>query len=366
MSLAMSSSLTGSPDLAADYDYDLPKELIAQQPLAVRSDSRLLVVDRRRQTIEHRFFRDLVEYLQEGDALVLNDSRVVPAKLTGYRKDTRGRWHGLWLENEPVSEFGTHVLRVLCKTRSALQPGHVIVLQDRNGRDHCELVMLTRLGDGVWAAKLNTELPVEQVLKEIGRVPLPHYIRGGNMIDSDVQDYQTVFAKNPGSVAAPTAGLHLTQAMVRQLVDSGIALCPVTLHVGLGTFRPIAGDRLSEHRMHAESGWLTAETATRLNKAREAGRRIVAVGTTAVRVLESASDPAGALGAWQGRTDLFIRPGHTFRAVDALVTNFHLPRSTLLVLVRTFGGDALIRRAYQEAVAQRYRFFSYGDAMLVV
>ncbi len=344
------------------FEYELPKDLIAQQPLANRSDSRLMVVRRKDATIEHHHFRDLPELIREGDALVVNDSRVVPAKLVGYRKDTKGRWHGLWLE----SDLQPQLIRLLCKTRSQLQPNHQIVLQDRNGRDFCELVMLARLGEGSWAARLLTDLEPAQVLQQIGRVPLPHYIRAGNMVDSDFANYQTVFAKHPGSVAAPTAGLHLTQSMLRQLVDQGIAICPVTLHVGTGTFRPIAVERLDDHRMHAEFGILRAEHADRLNQVRAAAGRIIAVGTTSVRVLESAVRSDGTLMAWSDMTQLFIRPGHKFLGVDALVTNFHLPRSTLMVLVHAFGGSALMRRAYAAAIAEKYRFFSYGDAMLIL
>jgi S-adenosylmethionine:tRNA ribosyltransferase-isomerase len=344
------------------FDYRLPNELIAQHPLPNRSDSRLMFVDRTRGSIEHHHFRDLPGLLREGDALVVNDTRVVPAKLVGYRKDTGGRWQGLWLQ----SDAQPHVIRFLCKTRSRLRPSEVITLLDRHGRDFCDLVLLARLGDGSWAGRLMSDSPPDEVLRQIGRVPLPHYIRGGNMVDADVADYQTVFAKHPGSVAAPTAGLHLTQSLLRQLVDRGIEVCPVTLHVGIGTFRPISVPRISEHAMHAERGELRADGAARLNRVRSAGGRIVAVGTTSVRVLESAVDKAGHLVAWSGETTLFIRPGHTFRAVDALVTNFHLPRSTLLVLVYAFGGSELIRRAYEAAVAEKYRFFSYGDAMLIV
>ncbi len=346
----------------AQFDYQLPKELIAQHPLANRSDSRLMLVDRKRGSIEHHHFRDLPELLHEGDALVVNDSRVVPAKLIGYRKDTRGRWQGLWLESDAQPQ----VIRLLCKSRSRLQPNQLIVLQDREGRDFCELAMLAKLEDGSWAARLLSEMSPAQVLHEIGRIPLPHYIRDGNMVDADIANYQTVFAKHPGSVAAPTAGLHLSQALLRKLVDQGLAICPLTLHVGVGTFRPISVGRLDEHQMHAEVGILRVENAQRLNERRAAGGRIICVGTTSVRVLESAVGADGNLAAWSGQTRLFIRPGHQFRAVDALVTNFHLPRSTLLVLVHAFGGAGLMRKAYETAITEKYRFFSYGDAMLII
>lgn len=349
-------------DELAAYDFDLPKELIAQHPLSQRSDSRLMVVRRSDRSIEHRHFRDLPEFLSEEDAVVVNDSRVVAARLVGYRKDTGGRWQGLWLESDPSS----NVVRLLCKTRSKLRPDQVIVLQDRAGRDFCELVMLATLADGSWAVRILSELDAMSILERIGRVPLPHYIRDGNMVDADLADYQTVYAKHPGSVAAPTAGLHLTQKLIGELVNAGITICPVTLHVGLGTFRPISASRLSDHKMHAETGELRADVAERLNRLRAAGGRIVAVGTTSVRVLETAVNEHGQFSAWTGSADLFIRPGFRFRGVDALVTNFHIPQSTLLVLVHTFGGSELMREAYSTAVQEKYRFFSYGDAMLIL
>lgn len=351
-----------SIDELAEFNFDLPKELIAQHPLSRRSDSRLMVVRRDDGSIEHRHFRDLPDLLGAGDALVVNDSRVVAARLIGYRKDTRGRWQGLWLETDSA----TNVIRLLCKTRSKLRPNQVIVLQDRTGRDFCELVMLSQLTDGAWAARLLTELDSMEVLQQIGRIPLPHYIRDGNMVDADVLDYQTVFAKHPGSVAAPTAGLHLTKGLIGDLVDGGVTICPVTLHVGQGTFRPVTVSRLAEHRMHTEFGVLRGETADRLNSVRDSRGRIVAVGTTSVRVLETAVRADRRFAEWSGWADLFIRPGYVFGAVDALITNFHFPRSTLLILVYAFGGNDLMRKAYAAAIQEKYRFFSYGDAMLIL
>jgi S-adenosylmethionine:tRNA ribosyltransferase-isomerase len=342
------------------YDYELPHELIAQRPVACRSDARMMVVDRATEQIEHAHVRDLSEWLESGDCLVVNDSRVIPAQLEGYRPATGGRWQGLFLSADDQGNW-----RTLCKTRGKLQPGERIMLRDRAAVDAVALRLLARLEDGVWAVHVESSEPTWSLLQRIGRVPLPHYIRGGRMVDDDLDWYQTVFADRSGSVAAPTAGLHLTEALIRQLEQQGISLQRVTLHVGLGTFRPISVTRLQDHTMHREWGELTDATAAQLRRARQQGRRIVAVGTTSVRVLESAA-AAGPLAAWSGETDLFIRPPYEFRAVDVLLTNFHLPRSTLLVLARTFGGDALIRRAYQEAIHERYRFFSYGDAMLIL
>jgi S-adenosylmethionine:tRNA ribosyltransferase-isomerase len=342
------------------YDYQLPAELIAQQPVANRSDGRLMIVDRQRGTIEHAHVRDLAECLRAGDCLVVNDSRVVPARLSGYRQSTGGRWQGLFLSADADGNW-----QLLCKTRGRLEVGEQVVLVDRAANPSLTLRMLARLDGGAWAARPDSGESAWSLLQRVGRVPLPHYIRRGEMIDQDQHWYQTVYADRPGSVAAPTAGLHLTSALLEQLRRSAIGVQRVTLHVGIGTFRPIAVSRLAEHRMHAEWGEITEATAAELRAVRARGHRVVAVGTTAVRVLESAA-ASGPLTAWAGETQLFIRPPYEFRAVDALLTNFHLPRSTLLVLVRTFGGDALIRQAYAVAIRERYRFFSYGDAMLIV
>jgi S-adenosylmethionine:tRNA ribosyltransferase-isomerase len=209
------------------------------------------------------------------------------------------------------------------------------------------------------------DLPLAEILQRIGRVPLPHYIRGGNMVDSDVADYQTVYAKHAGSIAAPTAGLHFTSPLLRRIIDRGVRIAAVTLHVGLGTFRPLECDDIDQHTMHAEHGVISESAAEIINETRSAGGRVIAVGTTTARILESATRQNRIL-PWNGSTDLFIKPGFQFQIVDGLITNFHLPRTTLLVLVRTFGGDDLIRRAYEEAVREKYRFFSYGDAMLIL
>ena len=342
------------------YDYELPAELIAQEPLACRSDARLLIVRRQAGELEHARVRDLPEFLQPADALVLNDTRVVPARLVGYRTRTGGKWQGLFLAADDAGLW-----KVLSKTRGKLEPGETIMLQNRQLQDALPLRLLTRLDRGEWAARPESDEPALDLLQRIGRVPLPHYIRGGEMIDADLQTYQTVYATRPGAVAAPTAGLHFTPQLLQRIEQRGVATARVTLHVGIGTFRPITVERLRDHAMHSEWGQISAETVALLRQRRQAGGRIVAVGTTAVRVLETAA-ASGELQPWTGETSIFIRPPHTFQAVDALLTNFHLPKSTLLVLVRTFGGDELMRRAYAVAVEERYRFFSYGDAMLIV
>jgi S-adenosylmethionine:tRNA ribosyltransferase-isomerase len=346
------------------FDYDLPRELIAQEPLSHRSDARLMVVDRAAGKISHWHVRDLPEMLKRGDQLVLNNTKVLPAQLYGRRKTTGGQWQGLFLRGDEEGHW-----RIVCKTRGRLAPGDAIELFDREGREAITLWLLERLEGGQWLAHPQSDDTTEQVLLRVGRVPLPHYIRGGRMVDADVQHYQTVFAREPGAVAAPTAGLHFTKELLQQISRRGVEFPSVTLHVGLGTFRPITAERPEDHEMHSEWGELPAASAELLNKARAAGGRIVAVGTTSVRVLESAAAIAGAqspLAAWQGETNLFIHPPYEFQAVDVLMTNFHFPRTTLLLLVQAFGGTELIREAYAEAIHEEYRFYSYGDAMLIV
>lgn len=341
------------------YDFELPKDLIAQQPLPNREDARLMLVNRDEAAIEHRHIRDLDSILRPGDCLVLNDTKVIPAKLVGFRESTRGRWQGLFLEADEQGNW-----RLLAKTRGRIQPGEKVVLQDRNGVERARLVLLSKLEGGQWIARLEDEMDTMDALSLVGRIPLPHYIRGGNMVDSDISDYQTVFAKQPGAVAAPTAGLHLTKSLINRLVDAEVEIATVTLHVGIGTFRPVGVEVLTEHEMHFEYGTISEASVKRIQKAKQSGGRVIAVGTTSVRVLETAAQD-GELKPWTGETNLFIRPGFQFNAVDGLLTNFHLPRSTLLVLIRTFGGDELMTKAYEEAVEEKYRFFSYGDAMLI-
>lgn len=342
------------------YDYELPTSLIAQSPLAHRADARLMVVDRRTQSISHRHIRDLPELLAPGDCLVLNETRVTPARLVGRRQATGGRWEGLFLSADSSRNW-----LLLCKTRGKLAAGENIALVDRFGADALELQLLEKRTGGVWTARPRSGENAFELLERVGRVPLPHYIRGGEMRDSDRERYQTVYARHCGSVAAPTAGLHFTSELLERLAAGGVSQARLTLHVGIGTFRPIAAESLAEHQMHREWGEIDAATVHQIDKARAAGGRIVAVGTTSTRVLETAAG-SGVLRPWSGETDLFIRPPYQFRAIDALLTNFHLPRSTLLVLVRTFGGDALIERAYAEAIGESYRFYSYGDAMLIL
>jgi len=344
----------------ADYDYELPKRLIAQQPLARRTDARLLVVNRADESLQHHHIRDLPTLLRSGDLLVINNTRVIPARLVGFRAETGGRWEGLFLSADEQGHW-----RLLAKTRGKVQPGESIVLTNEQLQEVFRLRLVLREPDGSWIAQPQIAGDPLELVERVGRVPLPPYIRGGEMVDADRQRYQTVFAEKPGAVAAPTAGLHFTRELLDRLEHGGIGKAEVTLHVGLDTFRPVTVERLDDHAMHSEWCEITPESAERIRQSKAAGGRTVAIGTTGVRVLESAAR-SGSLEAFRGPTELFIHPPYEFQAVDALLTNFHLPRTTLLVLVSTFAGDALIRRAYEEAIREEYRFFSYGDAMLIL
>ncbi len=348
------------------YDYDLPRELIAQQPLADRAAARLLVVRRRDGSLAHRHVCDLPDLLAPGDLVVVNDTRVVPARLVGRRAATGGAWEGLFLQVEREGDH-TGAWRMLAQTRGRPALGEKIILIDRERRDAVDVALVGRAAGGAWLARPSVDETAEAVLLKVGRVPLPGYIRGGADEPGDVERYQTVFARKSGSAAAPTAGLHFTDELLASLGARGIARATVTLHVGLDTFRPIMTDRIEDHPMHTEWCVCPPETVAAINQTRARGGRIVAVGTTAVRTLETAgraAPPGEPITAWSGPTDLFIRPGHAFRAVDCLLTNFHMPRTTLMVLVSTFAGRDLVARAYDEAIRQRYRFLSYGDAML--
>ena len=357
------------PDLhaAASYVYDLPHVLIAQEPLADRAAARLLVVNRADGSLAHRTLRDLPELLAAGDLLVVNDTKVVPARLVGRRAATGGKWEGLFLRREAVGPHaGAWV--VLAQTRGRPEVGERIVLTGRDGTDADPLELLGRAEGGAWLARPlggAAAEPAEAVLLRVGRVPLPGYIRGGVEHAGDLDRYQTVFARAAGSAAAPTAGLHFTDEIFAALTGRGIARATVTLHVGLGTFRPITAERLDDHLMHSEWCECPAETIDAVRSTKARGGRVIAVGTTAVRTLETAA-LGGTLSPWSGPTDLFIKPGVPFQVVDGLLTNFHMPRTTLMVLVSAFASRDLVMRAYAEAIRERYRMLSYGDAMLIV
>jgi S-adenosylmethionine:tRNA ribosyltransferase-isomerase len=340
------------------FDYELPEHLIAQYPLPQRDASRLLVVRRREQQIEHRIFHELPELLRPGDLLVLNNTKVVRARLVGRRADTGGRWEGLFLQ------VRDGLWEMLAKTRGHPRTGTTFVTDSG-----LTLVLRGRTPDHHWLMEPQQNGSVGELLERHGHVPLPPYIRKGLDETSDQERYQTVYAVQPGSVAAPTAGLHFTSQLLERLTSAGIPQAYVTLHVGLGTFAPIKTADPRQHRIHQEWCQVSAETAAALQQTRRHGGRIVAVGTTTVRTLETAArcPGAGPVTLFEGPTDLYIYPPFAFRVVDALITNFHLPRTTLLLLVSAFvQNDELLRQAYHEAIARQYRFYSYGDAMLIL
>jgi len=337
--------------LKSDFFYQLPPALIAQKPLAERTSSRLLSLDGLTGHIEDRRFADLPALLRSGDLLVFNNTRVIPARLFG-EKDSGGRI-------ELLIERVLDDRRVLAQCRSSKppKPGQGLLLE----RD-VQARVVGRKGEFYEIEFAGAE-PLLHMLDRIGHIPLPPYISRPD-VDTDRERYQTVFAQAPGAVAAPTAGLHFDTAMLARLEQQGIERAFVTLHVGAGTFQPLRVDDIAQHRMHSEWLEIGHDTAVRVNAAKQAGRRVIAVGTTVVRALETAAD-AGCIRPFRGETDIFITPGYRFRSVDALITNFHLPESTLLMLVCAFGGKENVLRAYRHAVEEGYRFFSYGDAMLV-
>jgi S-adenosylmethionine:tRNA ribosyltransferase-isomerase len=337
------------------FDFVLPNELIAQHPVEPRDRSRLMVVRPRERRWEHRSFAEIPDLLDAGDILVRNDTRVVPARLLGVREKTGGRWEGLFLRALPEGTW-----EILATTRGRPVVGESVIVGEG-----LRLTLEARGDAGRWIVRPQGDEPVHQLLERHGQVPLPPYIRKGREDPNDRLRYQTLYARAPGAVAAPTAGLHFTDDVFRRLAGRGIAWVDATLHVGLGTFRPIEVERIDEHRLHAEWAELDAPAATLLNERKGQGGRVVAVGTTSARILETAS-ASGTFEPFSGETALYLRPGHVFRGLDALVTNFHLPRSSLLVLVAALAGVDLIRDAYAEAIRERYRFYSYGDAMLIL
>ena len=346
----------------SDYDYELPPELLAKEPPPNREDARLMVVRRHDRTIAHHSIADLPELLTSGDCLVLNDTKVVPARLFGVRTETGGKWEGLFLEEPRAGEW-----KLIGETRGKLQPGESLTLHPIHDPESGRTVelRLTERTEGVWTARPNIDAPAVEILSEFGTLPLPPYIGRKVANENDRTRYQTTFAKNAGAIAAPTAGLHLTPSLLHQCETAGVDRQFVTLHVGIGTFRPVNTDNIDEHVMHSERCEIDSDTAASLNLVRASQGRVIAVGTTCVRTLESASS-SGSLEAVTGETDIFIRPPYEFRSVDGLLTNFHLPKSTLLMLVAAFADLELLHEAYRVATAERYRFYSYGDAMLIL
>ncbi len=338
----------------SDFYYDLPKELIAQDPLEDRSSSRLLVLHRKSGRVEHRVFTDIVEYLKPGDCLVRNNTKVIPARLYGTRVDT-----GATIELLLLKRMENDVWETLVKPGKKARQGVVISFGD--GILTGEIIDVKE--DGNRLIQFRYEGIFEEILDQLGQMPLPPYI---THTLKDKNRYQTVYAKYEGSAAAPTAGLHFTEELFQKLEEKGVLVANVTLHVGLGTFRPVKVDDVSKHHMHTEFYQVTKEEADKINKAKQAGGRIVCVGTTSCRTIESAADENGVLKPGQGDTDIFIYPGYSFKMMDVLITNFHLPESTLLMLVSALAGKEQVMRVYEEAVRERYRFFSFGDAMIIL
>ena len=337
----------------SDYYYELPQELIAQDPLEDRSSSRLMVLDKETGAVSHHEFREITSFLNPGDCLVLNNTKVIPARLMGVREETGGAVEVLLLKRHAGD-----VWECLVKPGKKARPGTRLVFGE--GLLHAQVEDVVEDGnrlirffyDGIW----------EEVLDRLGEMPLPPYITHKLQ---DKNRYQTVYAKFEGSAAAPTAGLHFTPELLKEIQDMGVDLAYVTLHVGLGTFRPVKVENVKEHHMHSEYYQVNAEAAEKINRAKENGHRVICVGTTSCRTVESASDENGHLEECCDNTDIFIYPGYRFKVLDALITNFHLPESTLVMLVSALAGREHVLAAYEEAVKERYRFFSFGDAMLI-
>lgn len=349
-----------------DYNYHLPSELIAQQPIDQRDRSKLLCLNRRTGEIAHHRFNSIGEFLQPGDVLVINNTAVIPARLEG-RKETGGKVEVLIADYngglESIRQRGEFVCECLIKAAKRPAAGVRIYFDEDLTAEVLES------SNGTHILKFSTDDNFEKVLDRIGKVPLPPYIKR-NSSENDSHDdrnsYQTVYASDKGAIAAPTAGLHFTRKLLDKLAAKGVKIAPLTLHVGFGTFLPVRTDDIRQHTMHSEAFVIANESAAIINSARTAGKRIFAVGTTCVRTLEHASDNQGRVVAGSGSCDLFIYPGYVFKSIDAMITNFHLPQSTLLMLVSAFAGRQKILNAYQEAIDRKYRFYSYGDAMLII
>lgn len=336
-----------------DFYFDLPEELIAQHPLEKRDESRLMIVDKNSGNIEHKKFKDILDYLEPGDCLVLNDTRVLPARLIGSKENSGGKMEFLLLKRLDKNRWET-----LVKPGKRAQLGAKFVFG--NGELKAEVVGMAEEGSRV--VEFHYEGIFEEVLDRLGQMPLPPYIKETL---EDKERYQTVYSKEVGSAAAPTAGLHFTQELLDMIKEKGVNTAFVTLHVGLGTFRPVKAEKIEEHIMHAEYYIMNEKTARLINSTKEKGKRVIAVGTTSNRTLETIADENGRVKEQSGWTDIFIYPGYKFKIVDALITNFHLPESTLIMLISAFAGRDIIMKAYKTAVEDKYRFFSFGDAMFL-
>lgn len=337
----------------SDFYFDLPEELIAQDPLEDRSSSRLLVLDKETGKTEHHVFTEILEYLNPGDCLVLNNTKVIPARLLGQKEDTGAAVEVLLLKRRDGDVWET-----LVKPGKKCKPGTGLIFGD--GLLHAEV--LETVEEGNRLIHFSYEGIFEEILDKLGEMPLPHYITHKLQ---DKSRYQTVYAKYEGSAAAPTAGLHFTKELLAQIEEKGVNIAYVTLHVGLGTFRPVKADNILEHHMHSEYYQVSEEAADKINRAKKDGKRVICVGTTSCRTVESAADTDGRVQAGCDNTEIFIYPGYQFKVLDALITNFHLPESTLVMLVSALAGREQVLSAYAEAIKERYRFFSFGDAMLI-
>jgi len=336
----------------SDFDYELPEDLIAQTPLKDRTSSKLMVLDKDTGDIEHKNFKNITDYLVSGDVLVINDTKVIPARLMGTKKDT-----GAVIELLLLKDMGSDEWECLSRPQKRLHVGTIIKFSDS-----LEAMVTEILADGVTHVKLLYNGILMEILDRLGEMPLPPYIHE-KLKEKD--RYNTVYAKNIGSAAAPTAGLHFTNELLDELKKNGVIVANVTLHVGLGTFRPVEVEDVNNHKMHSEFYQMSEETAAILNKAKKDGRRIIAVGTTSTRTLETIASKYGEFRKCSGNTDIFIYPGYKFKAIDALITNFHLPKSTLVMLVSALAGKDHVLNAYKVAVENKYRFFSFGDAMFI-
>ena len=336
-----------------DFDYDLPEELIAQDPLEDRSSSRLMVLDKKTGEVHHKHFTDILEYLHPGDCLVINNTKVIPARLFGTKEGTQAKIEVLLLKRKENDIWET-----LVKPGKKAKPGTRIIFGD--GLLTGEVIDVVEEGNRL--IQFHYEGIFEEILDQLGQMPLPPYITHQL---KDKNRYQTVYAKYDGSAAAPTAGLHFTEELLQKVKDMGVEIAEVTLHVGLGTFRPVKVENVLDHHMHSEFYMVSQEAADKINAAKDRGNRVIAVGTTSTRTLEAASDEKGRLRETSGWTDIFIYPGYQFKVIDALITNFHLPQSTLVMLVSALAGREQVLNAYQIAVQERYRFLSFGDAMLI-
>ena len=337
----------------ADFDYDLPQELIAQDPLEQRDSSRLLILDKETGERTHKIFHDIIDYLHEGDCLVINNTKVIPARLIGEREGTGGKVEVLLLKRR-----SDNVWETLVKPGKKARPG--MRLSFGGGLLHAEVQEVVDEGNRL--IRFEYEGIFEEILDQLGQMPLPPFITHQL---KDKNRYQTVYAKYEGSAAAPTAGLHFTEELLDQIQEKGVKIARVTLHVGLGTFRPVKVEDVTEHHMHTEFYHVSEEAADIINETKKQGGRVICVGTTSCRTIESAADDQGIVHATEGDTDIFIYPGYQFKVLDCLITNFHLPESTLLMLVSALAGKENIMAAYREAVEMRYRFFSFGDAMFI-